>query len=325
MRILPVFIPQQGCPFNCIYCDQKQFGSVESLPLSELARQVEAFCKKNSDSEKQIAFYGGTFTGLAAEERERYYQVVQPFLDDRTTLRISTRPDEVSKDQLDWCRQHQVRTIELGIQDFSDVVLKASERGYSHKTAMEACLRVKQNGFELGVQIMPGLPGSNSETMRDNLEALEEIKPQFLRLYPLVVLSGTALWDEWQAGRYKPLSLEEAIDICIRFSEQAEKANIKVIKTGIPSLAEGTLYAGPYHPALGELVRIEKIIRKTEAANSDGSEAALTEAEHSLLKSHQGYGLKRLQQRLVDGAMSGMNGYSIDINSDNTRSNQGGL
>jgi histone acetyltransferase (RNA polymerase elongator complex component) len=298
MKILPVFIPQQGCPFKCIYCDQQQFGSVQRLDLSELKKQVESFCRKNAAQEKQIAFYGGTFTGLSEQERENYYRIAEPHLDAKTTLRISTRPDEVSREQLEWCRKHQVRTIELGIQDFSEAVLQASGRGYGNATATEACLRVKQAGFELGVQLMPGLPGSNKETFNYNLKSLISIKPDFLRIYPVVILSGTVLWDEWQAGRYEPLGLDEAIEICIRICELAERMNIKVIKLGIPALAPGTEWVGPYHPVLGELIKIERLVRKAESIRLTGREPDLKAAEYKLLWNHKGYGMKRLQQRL---------------------------
>jgi len=298
MLIYPVFIPQKGCPFQCIYCNQKSFDSVEELSLEDLQQQIVQFCSSNRNKQKQIAFYGGTFTALSQTDREQYFKIAEPYLDDITSLRISTRPDCAGSDELDWCKEHQVKTIELGIQDFQDAVLEASGRGYDSQTAVEACLRVKQFGFELGVQLMPGLsclaPASNS----DCLDLLEIVKPDFIRIYPLVIIKGTPLWNLYELGKVTPLTLEEAIDLCIHYLDWAERHNITVIKIGIPSLEKDSDYAGPYHPAFGELVKGERLIRKILPFYKPGKVINLAAQDISLLTGQQGYNLSRLKQRL---------------------------
>ncbi|MFO7659387.1 MAG: radical SAM protein [Candidatus Cloacimonadaceae bacterium] len=298
MLIYPVFIPQKGCPFHCIYCDQESFGSAQELPLDVLQQQIEQFCLKNHHRQKQIAFYGGTFTALSLQDRERYYQLIEPFMDNKTTLRISTRPDFVSPDELDWCKKHHITTIELGIQDFDDAVLAASGRGYDSKTAVEACLRVKQYGFELGVQIMPGLSYLAPASNQNILKSLETVRPDFLRIYPLIILKGTPLWKLYEAGKIKPLYLEEAINICVIYLEWAKQHKVAVIKLGIPSLEKDLEYAGPYHPAFGELVKGERLLRKIVKLYQPGKVINLSGRDISLLTGHQGYNLSRLKQKL---------------------------
>lgn len=297
MLIYPVFIPQQGCPFRCVYCNQTSFGSVKELPAQDLTEQIGAFCLAHQNEHKQIAFYGGTFTALSLAVRESYYQVVKPFFDDKTTLRVSTRPDAVGAEELDWCGEHKVRTIELGIQDFNDEVLAASCRGYDNKTAVEACLLVRQYGFELGVQLMPGLPCSAPASHLKSLEHLQQVQLDFLRIYPLIILSGTPLWDDYKAGKIQPLSLEEAIDICILYCEWARCNNVSIIKLGIPSLQKGLDYVGPYHPAFGELVKGEMLIREIEQFYEPGKTVHISSKDISLLTGHQDYNLRKLIQR----------------------------
>jgi len=145
---------------------------------------------------------------------------------------------------------------------------------------------------------MPGLsylaPASNSNC----LDFLEIVKPDFIRIYPLVIIKGTPLWNLYERGKVTPLSLEEAIDLCVLYLDWAELHNIAVIKVGIPSLGKGSDYAGPYHPAFGELVKGERLIRKILPLNKPGKVINLAVQDISLLTGHQSYNLSRLKQRL---------------------------
>lgn len=298
MLIYPIFIPQQGCLHSCIYCDQIQFDSVEQLPFNTIQKQLELFCSKHKNQPRQVAFYGGTFTGLTLSERETYYKLVEPFLDNQMTIRISTRPDYINTEILSWCKEHNIKTIELGIQDFNDEVLLASKRGYDAKQAMEACTSVKKAGFELGIQLMPGLPQSSQITRFESMNNLLNVSPDFIRLYPLIILANTPLWKEWEAGKYIPLSLEEAINVCAEYCDFATQAGIKVIKVGIPSLVKGSKSIGPYHPAFGELVKGELLIRKIRQGYNQEETINISCKDISMLTGHKGYNLIKLLERL---------------------------
>lgn len=297
MLIFPIFIPQQGCPFKCIYCDQVQFDAVNTIPHEMISSQLAQFCAMHSGKTKQVAFYGGTFTGLETSVRDTYYQLIEPFLDNQMSIRISTRPDFIDAEILNWSKEHHITTIELGIQDFNNEVLKSSQRGYNNQQAINACKIVKQFGFELGVQLMPGLPNSTKETHRMNMEALQIVKPDFIRLYPVIVLAETPLWSEWQAGKYTPLSLDQAIDICIEYYDWAALQNIRISKIGIPSLEKGRKYAGPYHAAFGELVKGEILIRKIAQNYNQQEKIRISAHDISMLTGHKGYNLNKLQER----------------------------
>lgn len=296
--IYPVFIPMQGCPHKCIYCEQKSFEATAEVDFDVLRKQITAFVSKHQGIRKQIAFYGGTFTGMSVVQQSHYYDLAAPFLDSNTSLRISTRPDYVNPDVLIWCRQHRVTTIELGIQDFSDEVLSATGRGYDSQIAQNACHAVKAAGIELGIQLMPGLPKSSVTTLDYNRQCLVEIKPDLLRLYPLIIISETPLMELYKQGLMQPIALDMAIEICADYIELAEKHGIRVIKCGIPSLKNSTEGVGPYHPAFGELVKAEGLIRKIAADYKAGQKLHLSSGDASLWKGHQQISLKKLQKRL---------------------------
>lgn len=260
--IYPLFLPQMGCGGSCVYCDQSKISGAADFDLERAVGEVRGFIQRNAGKDKQVAFYGGSFTALDEDYRSRLLSAIQAVCDGRTTFRVSTHPLYVAEAVLDWCRKRNIRTIELGVQDFSTPVLQRSGRGYTGKEAYAAAERVRDAGFELGVQLMPGLPGWSADTLQENQAALAKLKPKYLRLYPLIVIRGTPLEELFRRGDYVPLSLDEAIRICADYFPLAELHGIRIIKLGLPSnLAQEDIVAGPWHPAFGDLVRREVACR----------------------------------------------------------------
>jgi histone acetyltransferase (RNA polymerase elongator complex component) len=247
-----------GCPGKCVYCDQTKLSGADPLNAQKAISDVLEFILRHPGREKQIAFYGGTFTALDEGLRNELLDGILPFADELTSFRISTHPLFVEDAVLEWCKTKRIKTIELGIQDFEDSILQKSCRGYGHVEAFSACERIKAHGFELGIQLMPGLPGWNAATIAFNHQSLCQIKPKYLRLYPLIVIKGTPLEELYRQGEYFPLSMEEAISQCADYFPLAERNGIRIIKCGIPSnIAADDIVAGPWHPAFGDLVKRE--------------------------------------------------------------------
>lgn len=283
--IYPLFIPMQGCPGHCIYCDQSKISGASAFDLDDALVQVQAFIRRNPLVNKEIAFYGGSFSALPESEREHILSAVMAVVDAQTSIRVSTHPLYIDKAILKHCKKFRVRTIELGIQDWHDHVLKASGRGYSADQAYKACMMIKMAGFKLGLQLMPGLPGASEDSAILNNVMLNLVKPQFLRLYPLVVIKGTPLAELYQKGEYQPLSLTEAISICADYYELCRLTRVKIIKYGLPSNIDPTeVLAGPYHPSFGELVKQEILIR--ELRKHPDKRERLDASERQLLRAH---------------------------------------
>ncbi len=273
-KIFPVFLPQSGCPFQCIYCDQEKITKTKYFSnnnhftqnyLANLKKNISNFIHKNQNLKKEIAFFGGTFTKLEITTQKMFFDLVNDFQDQTTGIRISTRPDSVCEQTLDFCKQNKVTTIELGIQSFSDKVLKNSFRGYSANQAIETCTRIKNSEINLSIQLMPGLPGFDDNSLKETISNTISIKPDFVRIYPTLIIQGTELEQMYQSGKYTPLNLSEAVIISAKMNDEFSQHNIKVIKTGLHSdiaLTENSIVAGPYHPAFGELVKRELIFRK---------------------------------------------------------------
>jgi len=285
MKILPIFIPHEGCLFQCVYCDQGIITKTHNIDYSRIEKTIYDFCYYNDTEKKEIAFYGGTFTSLPEASIYKYLRIVAPYINSRTGLRISTRPDSISNEQLNELAERGLRTVELGIQSFSEKVLSESRRNYTRETAMNACRTVKSIGLNLGVQLMPGLPGSDDETLEKTVSATLEIKPHFVRIYPTIVLKNTVLEKWFLSGKFTPLSLESAIQKAANMIDIFQKNNIKVIKTGLHSgIKHEDIIAGPYHESFGELTRIELIFKKIIANYQKSKTFVISEYDISLFK-----------------------------------------
>ncbi|HPR17719.1 MAG TPA: radical SAM protein [Candidatus Cloacimonadota bacterium] len=293
MKILPIFIPHQGCPFHCIYCNQKTITKTDGSAFDRLAGAIRDFCRQNKNEFREVAFFGGTFTNLPLTLQQKYCDLVEPFSDE-CSIRLSTRPDAVSSEQLAFCRSHHVQTIELGIQSFHDRVLQLSQRHYTSADAVAACRRVKESGFVLGIQLMPGLPGFSAETWQQTMANTLNLQPSYVRIYPTIVLKRTALESLFAAGKYTPLSLDDSIRFTAMAVQKFEAACIKIIKLGLHSdIASEEIVAGPYHQSFGELVRSEILMQKIIPAFRPQQTLHLCKKDVSLFK---GFGEKMLRE-----------------------------
>ncbi|MCD6182455.1 MAG: radical SAM protein [Candidatus Cloacimonetes bacterium] len=263
MKILPIFIPHLGCPFRCIYCEQHSITHTNAIDFPAIALMIQHFCQRHKAIDKEIAFFGGTFTAMTVAQQEHFFSLVAPHMDANTHIRFSTRPDALSLSILSRCKEAGVRTIELGIQSFSDKVLRASERGYSASQAIDGCRMVQDAGFDLGIQLMPGLPGDSALYRGETLQQTLALSPSYVRIYPTLVLAHTALATLFNEGSYTPLSLEEAIHISAQWQEAFSQSTIKVIKTGLHAdISPQDVVAGPFHPGFGELVTIHRLYQR---------------------------------------------------------------
>jgi len=269
--IYPIFLPHLGCPFLCIYCNQQAIANVsntfsnsgEDLEQSICyvkehlqMGQIQNFINKHKEKFKEVAIYGGTFSSLNLDQISSVLTFIASVFDDKTFFRISTRPDFINHKILLLLKSLRVNTIELGIQSFSDVVLKESLRGYTSEQAKNSCTLVLEHGFNLSIQLLVGLPKESEESIETNIKELLKIKPDFVRLYPLLVLKDTELEVLYRRGKYKPLTVDEAVRICSLYLQICEANNVKVIKMGLHADIESdSLVAGPYHARFGELVR----------------------------------------------------------------------
>ena len=264
--IVPIFIPNQGCPHRCIFCEQEKITDSSTRPVSELTikKIIEKAVKSTGffdKSVREIAFYGGTFTRLPTEKMKKLLRVVSPYLRQGlfSSIRVSTRPDSLDENRLDLLKDFSVSTVELGAQSMDDNVLKLSQRGHTVKDIIESFYLLRERGFKVGIQLMPGLPGDSEEKFMTTVKEVVKLRPDMARLYPAIVINGTELARWYNNGQYRPLQLDEAVKICRESCLLLEERGIPVIRIGLMSsqslLEKGQIIAGPWHTAFGFIVR----------------------------------------------------------------------
>jgi histone acetyltransferase (RNA polymerase elongator complex component) len=262
--IIPVFLPHLGCKERCFFCNQKVTAKEAPSPLS-VRRFIEAclraFPLDERKREKQVAFYGGSFTAIGKDEQIRYLREVEPFLSDRSvdSIRISTRPDALNEEVLSLLREHGVKTVEVGAQSMIDRVLDLSGRGHCAGETVSASGRLRRWGFEVVIHLMIGLPGDTLDGFLQSLDEVIGLRPDFLRIHPTLVLRGAPLESLWRKRQYSPLSLSEAIESLKRGLLRLEKTSIPIARVGLQPARELEEHCitGPYHPALRQLVDSE--------------------------------------------------------------------
>ncbi len=259
---IPIFVPHEGCPFDCIFCNQRKItGRDTTANREDVFRVIEEHLKTLPSGEKHVeaAFFGGSFTGISAEKQEELLSVAKEFLDrgEIHGIRLSTRPDYISAEILDRLKKYGVTTIELGVQSMDEEVLLASKRGHTKEDVKRAAKLVKKYGFSLGLQMMTGLPGDTEEKSIKTAKEIIKLKPDIVRIYPTLVLKETKLCECYEKGEYSPQTLEEAVSVCKKLIPMFERKGIRVIRVSLATTEEirdgGSVIAGPYHPAFREL------------------------------------------------------------------------
>lgn len=261
--IIPVFIPHQGCPHQCLFCNQKAVTGLQApRGADDLRGPIDTFLQFRRDRRRktEIAYYGGSFLGLPAPLRRESLALAAQFVARGQVdgIRFSTRPDNITAARLDQLAAFPVTTVELGAQSMEDHVLEAAQRGHSAADTCSAVARLKRRGYRVGLQMMVGLPGETQQGAMLSGRRLAALAPDFVRIYPTVVLPGTGLAQRFRQGRFRPLSLEQAVVQVKELYALFSARGIPVIRMGLPAspgLVSGRdLVAGPFHPAFGHLV-----------------------------------------------------------------------
>ncbi len=276
-------------------------------------KEIEFVIKRNlktisEDEEIEVAFFGGTFTSLPDRLQERYLNAVYTYLkkDAIQGIRMSTHPEAVSLKAMKLFKKKGGGLVELGIQSLDKDVLRKIKREVDFKAVKDAVALIKEAGLKLGVQVMLGLPGDTLERSICTAEKLIRFKPETARIYPTLVIKGTEIARQYKKGRYRPLSMEKAIEQAARISDIFEAAGVKVIRIGLhPSKdldSKTVMLSGPFHPAFGEMVRarqmrnrIIKLVKNRFIANRSCIEIHMPGEMFSLVSGHKGEEKKFLE------------------------------
>lgn len=262
--MIPIFLPHAGCPHQCVFCNQTPITGIKKnrLPAENVRARIEAFLKYNHKQREpvQIAFYGGNFLGQPPEAVKQLLAEATHFVQQGRVdcIRFSTRPDTIDRRRLELIGAFPVATVELGVQSMDDTVLAAARRGHSATDTIKAVRLLKKRNYQIGLQIMVGLPADDPDKSIETGRQIVNLGPDFVRIYPTVVLEGSPLARWYRNRTYTPLTLEAAVsqvkDLFLLFRSNG----IRIIRMGLQHSVDfdnsETILAGPYHPAFGHLI-----------------------------------------------------------------------
>lgn len=255
---ISIFVPHIGCTNMCSFCDQRHITGCVTAPTCDDIKNAVSKAKlsKNYDSKNtEIAFFGGSFTAINRNYMMSLLTTASQFVKsgDVCGIRISTRPDAIDEEILSILKSYNVTSIELGAQSMDDEVLFMNNRGHTANDVINASNLIKKHGFSLGLQMMTGLYMDTDEKTIITAERIAELHPETVRIYPTIVLKGTTLAAFYADGYYKPQTVNEAVNICVKLLDIFKESNIKVIRLGLHSIDKRAYIAGPWHPAFSEL------------------------------------------------------------------------
>jgi len=284
--IIPIFVPHEGCPFDCSFCNQgKITAHGNPISMEDVKNTIDEWLSTLSNMNLdtiEIAFFGGSFTGIPFIRQCEFLETAKNYKDKGLVqkLHLSTRPDYINKKILDNLSHYGVDVIELGVQSFDNNVLEEANRGYEKDIVYKSCEMIKEYGFELGIQLMIGLPKDNLDICKHSAMETVKINPDIVRLYPLVVIKSTKLYDDYLKGIFSPIPLEESILRTKEMYKIIDEAGINIIRVGLKSSDiindEGDIIGKTFHPAFRQLVegdiaydrfisKIEEILENEES------------------------------------------------------------
>ena len=290
--IIPIFVPHLGCPNDCVFCNQKSIsGQTKQVTKEDVKKIIEEHLKYiKKDSKVEVAFFGGSFTGIEEEKQEELLSAAYEYIKQKKveSIRISTRPDYIDKKILKRLKKYKVKTIELGVQSANDYILKKAGRGHTFSDVEKASKLIRWYGFDLGHQMMVGLPESTTVDEINTAKQLIKLKPKMVRIYPVLVIKNTKLEKDYNNGKYKPLTVTQAVEVCKELVKLFTKKNIEVIRIGLqptdtitdPENEKSEVVAGPFHPAFRQLVEsgmwYDVIVEKIKQLNTKVKEVVVT-------------------------------------------------
>jgi len=255
--IIPVFLPHLGCRDRCIYCDQNLITDIGEENLRTRIEQSLA----TRQGPFEVGLYGGNIFGLKPETLKRLFSYFDSYQAAITNFRISTKPVPLNDKIIGILKENRVTTIELGIPTFNDQILEFLNRKHTAADLKNAFRVLTGEGFQVALQVMVGLPHETMSDIRESVTNIINLKPTYIRIYPLAFINGTPLADMYKVQKFVPITFDEAIHRAMLIYLNALQHEIKTVKMGLTDneVIKEKIIGGYYHPAFGFLVKSEAL------------------------------------------------------------------
>ena len=213
--IIPIFMPNLKLKENYIFCDTKE-KEVKKIKKSEIKKIIEnELSKVDNETNVEVVIFTRNIEDLISD-KENVLELISEYIKENkiTSAKISTRPESINKNTIKILKKYKVRSIEILVPSSNDYILKKSNAQIMFSDIKKTSKLLRWNGFKVGYQMMVGLPESTRLDEINTAKALIKLKPNTIKIFPVLVLKGTTLEKEYNNEKYVPLNLVQAVEIC---------------------------------------------------------------------------------------------------------------
>ena len=230
---LPVTCPNRDGSLGvggCTYCSEVGAGFEmleNTLSVKEQLSKNMEYIRKKYKASKFIAYFQNyTNTYLQLEKFKEF--INQAAIDDIVEISISTRPDCIGDEYLEFLNEFSKKTainisIELGLQTVNYHTLKKINRGHGLAEFIDAILRIKKYNFETCAHVILNLPYDNMDDVIETAKILSALKLEQVKLHSLYIMENTVMGDLYKDGKITLLSKDDYVDRVIKFLENLDK------------------------------------------------------------------------------------------------------
>lgn len=292
---ITVITKNHPCPGNCIFCPNepgmpKSYLSNEPAimrailndfhPYNQVVSRLNGLWKSGHITDKtDVIVSGGTFSFYPYRYRTDFIRNIYnalnyPLAKERSLkaaqqknekaknrcvgLSVETRPDYINEKEILKLREYGVTKIEVGLQSLNDEILTLNKRGHDSACARNSLRLIRDAGFKINCHMMPNLYGSDPESDLNDFRELFEnpaYRPDWLKIYPCVVVPWSALEKIYGEGKYHPYGDDELIDLIIKIKQIVpEYTRITRLYRDIPA---GSVLAGSKLSNLRQMVQMK--------------------------------------------------------------------
>lgn len=287
--IIPIFMPNLKLKENYIFCDTKE-KEVKKIKKSEFKKIIEKeLLKLDNETNVELVIFTRNIEDLISD-KENILELISKYIKENkiTSVKISTRPESINKENIKVLKKYKVKSIEILVPSSNDYILKKSNAQIMFSDIKKTSKLLRWNGFKVGYQMMVGLPESTRLDEINTAKALIKLKPNTIKIFPVLVLKGTTLEKEYNNEKYVPLNLVQAVEICKELVRLFWNKKIEILQIGVEDREELNEFTnsktevldGPYHPSFKQLVEsnmwYDAIVNKIKRLNVKVKEVEVT-------------------------------------------------
>ena len=209
---------------GCSFClgGSGSFAEEKCSSVTEQIERAKRRVEKKNPSGRYIAYFQ-SYTGTYAPA-ERLNALIGEAIahPDIAAISVGTRPDCLPPEVIELlARLNKIKPVwvELGLQTIHEKTAERIRRGYPLSVFDDAVKRCKASGLYTVVHMIIGLPGETPEMAAQTAAYIGKSGADGIKLQLLHVLRGTDLADEYAAGLFDVMSMEEyiaALEECVR-------------------------------------------------------------------------------------------------------------